>query len=212
MAEVWQEQLLPGPAGLLQARALWRSGATRLAVVCHPHPLMGGSMDNKVVTTLGRYFRDRQPPQSVLLFNYRGVGQSTGTYADGVGELADLQAVIAAAQVQQPTLRVVDLAGFSFGGGIAALGAAALGQWFPSLQLGDVVLAAPAVTHFDLSQVSLPVGTQVLVGEADEVIDPDAMIDWATQRHLHLHTLPETGHFFHGRLAALTQILRETLG
>ena len=91
MTAVWQEQLLPGPAGLLQARALWRSGATRLAVVCHPHPQMGGSMDNKVVTTLGRYFRDRQPPQSVLLFNYRGVGQSTGTYADGVGELADLQ-------------------------------------------------------------------------------------------------------------------------
>lgn len=206
------EQLWTGPAGALQVRLWLRPDSDRLAVVCHPHPLMGGSMDNKVVTTLARYFRDRSLRQSVLVFNYRGVGQSAGQYADGIGELADLQAVIATARQQLPHLQVVDLAGFSFGGGIAALGADALSQWFGALQLGDVVLAAPAVGHFDLQAVELPVQTLVLIGEADEVIDPDAMLHWAQLKHLEIHTLADTGHFFHGQLSVVTRILQESLG
>ncbi len=206
------DDLIAGPAGALQVRALWRADSDRLAIVCHPHPLMGGSMDNKVVTTLARYFRNRTPLQSVLLFNFRGVGQSTGRYGDQVGELADAQAVLAWAVRKQPGLTTVDWAGFSFGGAIAAQAADALTRWQPQLQCGDVALVAPAVTLFDLSALALPPKTLVVVGEADEVIAPQAMIEWATARSLQWRTLPDAGHFFHGRLTALTQVLQETLG
>ena len=80
------DQLIQGRAGTIQVRPLWQE-SDAIAVICHPHPLMGGTMDNKVVTTLARFFR--QQKISVVHFNFRGVGESTGLHADGVGEIDD---------------------------------------------------------------------------------------------------------------------------
>jgi len=198
---------IAGPSGGLQAvLSVPDAGAegtdfpTSVAVICHPHPLMGGSLDNKVVFTLHRACRDQG--LATIRFNFRGVGASEGVYDHGVGEQADLLAVLAWARATLNARRLV-LAGFSFGSFVAA------SAWPGALAAGwlgrQLLLVAPPVTRFPLVGHALPAGTRVIYGDADEVVDPLAIRDWlATQpQALDIRVLTGAGHFFHGRLSEL---------
>lgn len=192
--------MIPGPAGGLQA--VWQPADTpsaHVAVVCHPHPLHGGTMNNKVVTTIARAFRDQGFP--VLRFNFRGAGSSEGVHDHGRGEVDDLLAVLAWLRQSQQALQV-SLAGFSFGAWVCA---AASARWPRDLRLERLLLVAPPVHYEGFQRLQTPPGTVVMMGDQDEVVEPDAMQDWATSRQepCRLQVFSGAGHFFHGRLAEL---------
>lgn len=192
--------MLPGPAGLLEAA--WTGtdhAASVAAVVCHPHPLHGGSMNNKVVTTVARAFRDAGLP--VLRFNFRGTGNSQGVHDEGRGEVDDLLAVMDWLR-REKGIGGIWLAGFSFGAWVAA---AATQRWPDGLQLQRLVLVAPPVHYVGFETLQPPPGTVVLMGDQDEVVEPEAMRQWAESRQppCQLKIFHGAGHFFHGRLADL---------
>lgn len=194
------DQLIQGKAGMLQVRPLWQE-SDAIAVICHPHPLMGGTMDNKVATTLARFFRNKGI--SVVQFNFRGVGESTGLHGDGVGEVDDLFSVLDWI-ADQRTTRKLYLAGFSFGGYIAAASAdRLLSDNSHQFELKKLYLLAPAVQNYPMANLTLPADTFVMVGDQDEVVSPQEMISWANVRHFDLAIIPECSHFFHGQLPAI---------
>lgn len=201
MAVTGEQSLsLAGPAGALEARYLaCPEAGGRVAVVCHPHPLHGGTMDNKVVTTLYRAWRDAG--LSVLRFNFRGTGASAGLHAHGEGEVDDLLAVLDWLVAEQGS-RSLLLAGFSFGAWVAA---AAVARLPAGLALERLVLVAPPVQYPGFAALQPPPGTVVVQGDDDEVVDAAAVAAWAVSRQVppDLVRLAGTGHFFHGRLAAL---------
>ncbi|WP_198341615.1 alpha/beta hydrolase [Perlucidibaca aquatica] len=178
--------------------------AVGLALVCHPHPLMGGTFENKVVTTLARTFRDQR--LMAIRFNFRGVGASTGQFDHGQGEQDDALVVMRWAQ-QQFQLPWRLLAGFSFGAFVALRVHTALASnsTVEPPPLPRLCLVAPPVTRFDLSAASLVEGTEVIYGDADEVVDPQAIAQWllAAGAGVRITTVPGAGHFFHGQLAVL---------
>jgi uncharacterized protein len=183
-----------GPAGDLECAIDAPEGQARgLAVVCHPHPLHGGTMDNKVVVTLAR--AHLQCGWRVARFNFRGIGASAGTWDEGRGEIDDALAVARALREGDEPLA---LAGFSFGAYVASHAAAALG-------LRDLVLVGPATQNFTVAAV--PAGTLVVHGEADEVVPLAATFDWARPQALPVVVVPGGGHFFHGRLALLKELV-----
>ncbi|MDE2295055.1 MAG: alpha/beta hydrolase [Gammaproteobacteria bacterium] len=188
---------IPGPAGRLQAVLAEPASAGALyGVVCHPHPLFGGTMDNKVVTTVAKALVDCTVP--TLRFNFRGVGSSHGTYDEGVGETDDAAAVADWGALRWPGRRLV-LAGFSFGAYVALRVA-------QRRELAGLILVAPPVGRFDFADLVAPrCPWMVIQGDADEVVDPVQVIDWARRRAPapDLVRLPGVGHFFHGRLADL---------
>lgn len=192
-----QRDLLRGPAGLLEVgldEAAPGRPAQGLALVCHPHPLHGGTMDNKVVQTLARAFA--QLGWRVLRFNYRGVGKSEGQWDAGRGEVEDaLCAVESVAKPGEPLL----LAGFSFGGHVAACLAQRLQQ--SSRPAKRLVLVGPATASFEVPGV--PADTVVIHGELDEVVPLQATLDWARPKSLPVIVMPGVGHFFHGQLPLL---------
>lgn len=191
---------IPGPVGRIEA--IWSpsyANAALAAVICHPHPLHGGTMGNKVVSTLARTWRDAGV--ATLRFNFRGVGASEGRHADGVGEVDDLLAVLAWLQREQGVATVA-LAGFSFGAWVAAAGASRLPA---ALQLDRLVLVAPPVQYPGFAGLQPPPGSLVLQGDADEVVDPAAVAAWVASRAAppELRIFAGAGHFFHGRLGEL---------
>ncbi len=188
-----------GPAGAIEcALDTPAQNAPRgLAVVCHPHPRFGGTMDNKVVQTLARAFV--QLGYAALRFNFRGIGASEGHWDEGRGEIDDALAVIAARRA--PSQALV-LAGFSFGAYVASQAAAQLAAVAPAER---IVLVAPAVQNFEVAAV--PAGTLVVHGEQDDVVPLAAVLDWARPQSLPVTVLPGAGHFFHGNLPALKQIV-----
>ncbi len=198
-----QRSTIAGPAGALECAidspAAGTADAGVLAVLCHPHPLHGGTMDNKVVQTVARALL--QLGCTTVRFNFRGVGASAGGWGEGVGEIDDAAAVLAAHQ--QPGQALL-LGGFSFGGYVvtqlAARLAAAGTQPAPNL-----VLVAPAVSNFSAAPV--PQGTVLIHGETDDVVPLQAVLDWARPQQLPVTVLPGAGHFFHGQLPALKQIV-----
>lgn len=188
---------LPGPVGDLQALLHREPGADTLAVICHPHPLHGGAMQNKVVHTLQRAARDLGA--HTLRFNFRGVGTSAGSYADGVGETEDCLAAIRWAMTELGARRLW-LMGFSFGGYVAAAAATALDAWPERL-----LLVAPSVERMPFADL-LPLSgaTTVFVPEDDEVVSPAAMRELlAQQEPVTLQAFAGAGHFFHGQLVEL---------
>jgi alpha/beta superfamily hydrolase len=192
-------QTIAGPAGALAAAVDEPvGGATAgVAVVCHPHPLHGGTMDNKVAQTLARAFV--QLGYRAVRFNFRGVAGSAGHWDAGRGEVDDALAVIAAyRQPGQP----LALAGFSFGAFVASQAAAQLAQTDP---VGRLVLVGPATGNFEVAAV--PPGTLVIHGEADEVVPLAATLDWARPQGLPVVVVPGVGHFFHGQLALLKTLV-----
>jgi alpha/beta superfamily hydrolase len=187
---------LAGPAGALEAVLEAPAGEPRgLAVLCHPHPLHGGTMDNKVVQTLARALR--ACGWRTLRFNYRGVGASQGQWDGGRGEVDDALAAIAALRApRQPLV----LGGFSFGGYVAAQAAQRLAE--PAQRL---VLVAPATGNFELAPV--PQDSLVVHGEHDEVVPLVATLAWARPQALPIVVVPGGGHFFHGQLPLLKSIV-----
>jgi alpha/beta superfamily hydrolase len=188
---------IDGPAGPLEAivedPGLPGEG---YAVLCHPHPLHGGTMDNKVVHTLARAFRETGIP--TLRFNFRGVGSSAGTYDHGNGETADADAVAAYGALRWPDRRLL-LAGFSFGAFVALR---------LSLERGAsrLITVAPPVDRMDFSALAVPSCPWLVVqGDSDEVVDPQRVFAWAKscKPQPKLVVMPGVGHFFHGHLPLL---------
>lgn len=205
----------PGPAGAIDV-ALDRPvvPARAIAVIAHPHPLYGGTRDNKVVQTLARALLARgcvcwRP-------NFRGVGASDGVHDEGRGETDDLLALIDFARSHASAPAISDtasagpaivLAGFSFGGLVQTRVAARLdAAGTPAARL---VLVAPGVTRFEAAPV--PERTLVVHGEEDDVVPLKAIFDWARPQSLPVVVVPGTGHFFHGRLPLLRRIVEDAL-
>ncbi len=206
--------LLPGPAGeleLLFSPVPSGSEQQSIAVICHPHPLYGGTMNNKVVTTLAKTFLQLNMP--TVRFNFRGVGQSAGSYGQAEGELQDLFAVLAWVKETAPQAELW-LAGFSFGAYIA-IRAAVLLQRSHSLKetaLAGLVTVAPPVNHFPLGEpVKITCPWLVVQGGQDEIVPSEAVLAWLADLDPkpRLISFPEAGHFFHGGLTELKQALIE---
>ncbi|HEX4024256.1 MAG TPA: alpha/beta hydrolase [Steroidobacteraceae bacterium] len=190
--------VIPGPAGAIEA-LLEEPVPARpdgFAVICHPHPLHGGTMQNKVVHTLARVFQELGLP--TLRFNYRGVGASAGGYDNGRGETEDALAVIAYGQRRWP-VAAVSLAGFSFGALVALRASARV----PPARLVNV---APAVGRPEAVPLRRPDCPWLIVqGDADEIVDYRQVQTFA--QHFvpppRLQILAGVDHFFHGRLHEL---------
>ena len=192
--------LLPGPAGLLEVHVdLPEDDVAALplvAIVCHPLSTEGGTMHNKVVTMTARALRELGA--STVRFNFRGVGQSEGVFDEGKGELDDLRAVAAWVR-QQRADAVLWLAGFSFGAYVALRVAA-------ELQPAMLVTVAPPAGRWDFASITLPTCPWLVIqGEADEIVDPQAVYDWLkkTKAQAELVRMPDTSHFFHRKLIDL---------
>jgi len=204
---------IDGPAGLIEV--VIEDPATPpvgLAVIAHPHPLMGGTMDNKVVHTLVRAFVLQG--WRAVRFNFRGVGQSESAWDEGRGETADMLAVLAHHQTD-PAMRglPVALAGFSFGGYVAAQAYARLAQVAadqPAVTVpAQLVLISPATSRFEVPKV--PAQTLVVEGEQDDVVPLDSVLEWARPQGLPVTVVPGTGHFYHGQLGLLRDIVQRHL-
>lgn len=168
-----------------------------VAVVCHPHPLHGGTLDNKVVQTIARAFV--QLGYRAVRFNFRGVGQSQGAWDEGRGEIDDALAVIEAVRLSGLPL---SLAGFSFGAYVASHAALRLTE---DRRIERLLLIAPATSRFDTAAV--PPETVVIHGELDDVVPLQSVLDWARPQALPITVVPGAGHFFHGQLVLLKNLL-----
>ncbi|MCE4558223.1 alpha/beta hydrolase [Roseateles cellulosilyticus] len=193
-----EKRLVPGPAGQIEvAIDLPAGGAAPVgtALVCHPNPTQGGTMDNKVVQTLARAFI--QLGWRAVRFNFRGIGQSEGGWDEGRGEVDDALAVLDA--VRTPGEALV-LSGFSFGGYVASRAAQRVAE--PAQRL---VLVGPATSRFDTAPV--PADTVVIHGEVDDVVPLSSVLDWARPQSLPVTVVPGVGHFFHGQLPLLKSLV-----
>jgi len=202
-----QTHLIQGPGGVLEVRLAtppnWQA-AHPFVVIAHPHPLHGGSLNNKVVHTLAK--TAYATGLASLRFNFRGVGQSTGEFAQGVGEQQDLLSVVHWMQHQYPQAPCW-LAGFSFGGYVAAAAHA-------QAQARHLLLVAPAMNLFDVSQLQInSIPWLVIMDQQDEVVSSNLVQAWIDQQ-----TTPPTvewldgvGHFFHGKLAILSDICQQAM-
>jgi uncharacterized protein len=169
-------------------------------VITHPHPLYGGTMENKVVQTLARAFV--QGGWTALRFNFRGVGASQGHHDEGRGELEDMLALIAAEAAEGP----LALAGFSFGSFVASRAAQAL---WTRREIEKIVLVGTAASRFEVA--TLPPEshdrTLVLHGEEDDTVPLASVMDWARPQSLPVTVVPGGGHFFHGQLPLLKSLV-----
>ena len=198
-------QTITGPVGALACAidepALADGlGLRGVAVLCHPHPLHGGTMDNKVVQTLARAYTALG--YRALRFNVRGVDGSAGVWDEGRGETDDALAVVAQFGVAGLPLA---LAGFSFGSFVAAQAAAHLAA--AGTPAERLALVGPATSRFAMPTVAPD--TIVIHGETDDVVPLQATLDWARPQVLPVLVLPGVGHFFHGQLPLLkTQLMQ----
>ena len=187
--------LVDGPVGKIDV-AINDPGPTRcgIALIAHPHPLQGGTRDNKVVTSLARAFFALG--YCAVRPNFRGVGATEGVYDQGIGEADDLVAVIGHLRGRFGELPVL-LAGFSFGAYVQT-------RVMRRLSAERLALIAPAVTRFDTEKV--PDDTLVVHGDADDVVPLAAVLAWARPQSLPIVVIPGGEHFFHGRLGQLQKI------
>jgi alpha/beta superfamily hydrolase len=200
-----ERRSIEGPAGAIEA-VIEDPGAseTAFAVVCHPHPRFGGTMENKVVTTLARAFHETGMP--TVRFNFRGVGGSEGTYDAGVGETGDADAAAAWGERRWPGRPLV-IAGFSFGAYVAL-------RLTQRRKPQRLITVAPPVARFDFRTLESPqVPWLIIQGDADEVADPAAVRGWAESLlpKPRLVFMPGVGHFFHGRLNELRAVVTEEI-
>jgi uncharacterized protein len=190
-----RRELVAGPAGRIECAVDSPEGEARSrALIAHPHPQFGGTLDNKVVQTLARAFvglgyESWRP-------NFRGVGESEGSYDEGRGEVDDLLAVY---EKIHPSV----LAGFSFGAAMQAMLAT-------RVKAERMVLVGVAVTNFKVPPV--PAGTLVIHGERDETIPLAALLDWARPQDLPVVLVPDADHFFHRKLQVLREIISRCSG
>ena len=193
-------QTVAGPAGAIECAIDAPAGEARgTVVVCHPHPQHGGTMDNKVVQTLARAFVALG--WRSVRFNFRGVGASAGAWDDGVGEIDDALAVIDAF-AGTPFM----LAGFSFGAYVASQAAARCAADAKPLRM---VLVGPSTERQQMADV--PADTLVVHGETDDVVPLAATLAWARPQSLPVVVFPGVGHFFHGQLGLLKNVVVQEL-
>jgi alpha/beta superfamily hydrolase len=201
-----QKITIQGPAGLIEIALDAPAGpALGVAVIAHPHPLFGGTMDNKVVQTLARAFN--QCGWTAVRFNFRGVGASAGSHDEGRGELQDMLAVVRHAA---PAGRLA-LAGFSFGAFVTTHAFAALQ---PARAVDSLVLVGTAASRFAVAAIPPEAHAKTLVihGESDDTVPLAAVLDWARPQVLPVTVVPGVGHFFHGQLPLLKSLVVRHLG
>ena len=201
-----QHLTLQGPTGplecLLDAPAEGLARGT--AVIAHPHPLFGGTMQNKVVQTLARAFL--QCGWQAGRFNFRGVGASAGSYDEGRGEAQDMLAVIAQLAPQGP----LALAGFSFGAFVTSHVAQTLA---PVRSPEKLVLVGTAASRFQVAPIAPEWHDRTLVlhGEQDDTVPLSSVMDWARPQSLPVMVIPGVEHFFHGQLPLLKSLVARHL-
>ncbi len=187
-----RREFVAGPAGRIECAIDGPQGAPLgVALIAHPHPLFGGSLDNKVVQTLARAFVELG--WEAWRPNFRGVGETEGVHDEGRGELEDLAAIVAHLNAQR-----LALAGFSFGAGLQV-------QLSRRVQAEKLVVVGVGVTRFALPDAQK--GTLVIHGEADETVPLAAVLDWARPQELPVVVVPGAEHFFHRKLNVLRDIV-----
>ncbi|MEQ1879355.1 MAG: alpha/beta fold hydrolase [Burkholderiales bacterium] len=193
-----QRTFIDGPAGRIEIAVSEAVEPRRgIALLAHPHPLHGGTLDNKVIQTLAKAF-SRSGYHAIRL-NFRGVGASEGRYDEGRGEVEDFLALAEHARRTYGAGELV-MGGFSFGAHIAAAAAA---QKEPV----QLVLVGLAVNHFPVAAV--PAQTLVVHGELDDVVPLKDVLDWARPQQLPVVVFPGAGHFFHGALVRLQALVEQ---
>jgi hypothetical protein len=213
---------IPGPAGAIEIAAHVPAAPAAVAVIAHPHPLYGGTMDNKVVTTLERAFREAGA--ATFRFNFRGVGATEGVHDGGRGETEDMLAVIEHARRTAGAPRdapwgpalPLKLAGFSFGGAIAVRASG-------TVEFEQLVLVAPgfrritghgmgtapdpADPHLGAPGRHTTTNTVVIHGDVDETVPLSDSLAWAATREIAVVVIPGGEHFFHRKLHVLREIV-----
>ena len=199
MAGKPERLIIPGPAGALECVLDAPELATPrgVAVVCHPNPQFGGTLDNKVVQTLVRAFLHLG--YRTVRLNFRGVGASEGAWDEGRGEVDDALAVV---EAQRDASLPLVLAGFSFGAYVASQAASRLPEGAKAERL---VLVGPSTQKQAMPAV--PEDSLVIHGEVDEVVPLSATLDWARPQALPVVVIPGAGHFFHGQLTLLKNLV-----
>lgn len=196
-----QSTIIPGAVGDLEVRFfLPQDTLNRWAVISHPHPQYGGTMDNKVVTMLEKTYQSLG--FGTVVFQFRGVGLSQGTFDNAQGEQADLSALVAWLR-QTQSVEFLVLAGFSFGAYITLKQANVL-------KADHVVVVAPPVNLYDFNLVKKPkVPWVVILGSKDEVVPPLSVLDWALKgtNVPDLHWRSGASHFFHRQLVWLKKVV-----
>src|SRR5690554_5039388 len=199
---------LPGPAGALEVAVDYPdddvAALPLVAIICHPLPTEGGTMHNKVVTMAARSLRELGA--TTVRFNFRGTGGSEGGFDEGEGELEDLRVVAAWVRAQRPG-HALWLAGFSFGAYVSLRAAA-------GLQPALLISIAPPAGRWDFDAIELPTMPWLVIqGEADEIVDPQAVYDWLERSgaRAELVRMPDTSHFFHRKLIDLRGAIKHGL-
>jgi uncharacterized protein len=198
---------VPGPVGLIEVlrdEPAAEAAPHGVAVIAHPHPLFGGTMDNKVVQTLARAFV--QSGWSAVRFNFRGVGATQGTHDEGRGELQDMLALVG----DQAREGALAIAGFSFGAFVAS---GAVNALWPSGRIKKIVLVGTSAQKHSLAPLPSEAhdGTLVIHGEQDETVPLTAVFDWARPQSLPVTVAPGVSHFFHGQLPLLKNLVHRHL-
>ena len=200
-----QTKLISTKSGLLEAvvdqpRNPLENESRGYAILSHPHPLHGGTMENKVVQTMARAFA--YAGWTVIRFNFRGVGKSEGTFDHAVGETEDLLNIISELAPDGP----ISLGGFSFG---AAVTCRAVEKLKETRDIRKIVLVGLAVSRFEAPEIDTKyqLDTLVLHGEGDDTVDLQSVMSWAKPQVLPVTVIPQTGHFFHGQLSLLKGLI-----
>jgi hypothetical protein len=188
-----RREFIAGPAGRIECAVDSPDGTARgIALIAHPHPLYGGTLDNKVVQTLARVFVDLG--YESWRPNFRGVGQTEGVHDEGRGELEDLFAI-----VEKISPQTLVLGGFSFGASLVArLAQRVKPEWLVLVGLGITRLEAPPVAP----------GTLVIHGETDDTVPLAAVLDWARPQELPVVVVPGADHYFHRKLHVIKRIVQ----
>ena len=213
MAAATARVLVEGAAGKIEVAATLAQAPRSIAVIAHPHPLFGGTMDNKVVTTLARAFAETGA--STFRFNFRGVGGSQGEHDEGRGEVDDMLRVIEHARATAGALPL-KLAGFSFGGAVATRASG-------TADFAQLVLVAPGfrrITGHGMGEAPDPAdpnlgapgrhtaaNTVIVHGDIDETVPLSDSIAWAMARDVPVVVVPGGEHFFHRKLHVLREIV-----
>jgi alpha/beta superfamily hydrolase len=196
-----EKRRLPGPAGDIEVQIDNPVEGPRhgVALIAHPHPLFGGTMDNKVVQTIARAFV--QAGWVAVRFNFRGVGASAGVHDEGRGEADDMALLLQTLAPNGP----IALAGFSFGAFVAAQLAHRLESMGRLADLQKLVLVGTATSRFNVPEVPQVMREHALVlhGEADDTVALSTVMEWARPQVLPVTVIPGGGHFFHGQLPLL---------
>ncbi|PLA75054.1 hypothetical protein CYQ88_02155 [Hydrogenovibrio sp. SC-1] len=195
------KQLIDGAAGKLQIRMTrpGHSSSAKWVVLSHPHPQFGGTMNNKVITTLERAFQ--RLGYGTLSYNFRGVEASEGHYDGGEGEQQDLASLVTWLR-QTESVSHITLAGFSFGSYIAL-------KQVEHLKADAICTVAPPVSMMDFSSIAPKVPWVLIQGGQDEVIDSKEVLDWLWHlpKQPDVYWRAEASHFFHGQLVWLKKVI-----